>query len=61
MIRTEPQTQFIVNNQGERTAVVLTIADYERMVEDLHDLALIAERKDEGAITLDELKRRLGW
>lgn len=60
MIRTEPELQFIVNDLGERTAVVLTIADYERMIEDLHDLALIAERKDEGAITLDELKRRLG-
>ena len=60
MIKTELATQFIVNERGERTAVVLKVADYERLVEDLHDLALIAERKDEGTISLEELKRRLG-
>jgi len=29
------------------------------MLEDLHDLRVVAERQDEPVLTLDELKRRL--
>ena len=32
---------------------------YEKLMEDLHDLAIVAERKNEKPITLGELKRRL--
>ena len=53
------QEQYIVNKQGERTAVILPIEEYEEMLQDLHDLAVIAERRDEPTITFDELKRRL--
>ncbi len=55
----ELQEQYIVNSQGERTAVILPIEEYEELLEDLHDLAVIAERRDEPTITLEELKCRL--
>ena len=51
--------QFIVNDHGKRTAVVLPIRKYERMMTDLHDLAVVAERKEEKAIGLAEMKERL--
>ena len=53
------QEQFIVNKKGERKAVVLPIREYEELLEDLRDLAIIAQRRDESTITFDELKKRL--
>lgn len=54
------QRQFLTDAQGKRTAVVLPIEDYERLLEDLHDLGVVAERREEPTVSLDELKRRLG-
>ncbi len=53
-----PKGEYIVKN-GKRTAVVLPISEYEELLEDLHDLAVIARRKDEPTIPLAEVKRRL--
>ena len=39
--------QFIVDKSGKKMAVILPIEDYEELLEDVHDLAVIAERKDE--------------
>lgn len=49
---------YVVKN-GKPTAVILPLAEYEELLEDLHDLAVIARRKDEPTIPLDEVKRRL--
>ena len=51
--------QFVVDDTGKRTAVLLPIEEYENLMEDLHDLAIVAERKDEEAISLVEMKMRL--
>ena len=42
--------QYLTNDHGERTAVVLPISDYEMLLEDLDDLAVVAERRDEPVI-----------
>jgi PHD/YefM family antitoxin component YafN of YafNO toxin-antitoxin module len=55
----ESQEQYIVNKQGEKTAVILPIEEYEELLEDLHDLAVIAERRGESTVSFEELKRRL--
>lgn len=52
-------TQFIVDESGIKKAIILPMEDYEELLEDVHDLAVIAERKDEPSISLDELKKRL--
>ena len=39
--------QYIVDEKGTRTAVILSLKDYQRLLEDLHDLAIVAERHDE--------------
>jgi hypothetical protein len=56
---TSRREQFQTDAQGRRTAVVLPIAEYEQMLEDLHDLAVVAERRDEPTVTFDELQGRL--
>jgi len=53
------KVQYLVNEKGEKTAVVLPIKEYESLQDDLHDLAVIAERKDEPTTSFDELKQRL--
>jgi hypothetical protein len=53
------RTQYQTDAQGRRTAVVLPIAEYEQLLGDLHDLAVIAERRDEETVDEAELRRRL--
>lgn len=53
------QEQYIVNEKGQKMAVVIPIKEYEELLEDLHDLAVAAERRDEPTISFDELKKRL--
>ncbi len=52
-------TQFVVDESGRKTAVILPVEEYNELLEDIHDLAVIAERKDEPTINFDELKKRL--
>ncbi|MBZ0191111.1 MAG: hypothetical protein K8F34_05425 [Candidatus Kuenenia stuttgartiensis] len=52
-------TRFIVDESGNKTSVILPLEDYEELLEDIHDLTIIAERKDEPSISLEELKKRL--
>ena len=49
----------MVDGDGKRTAVILPIEQYERLLEDLHDLAVVAARRGEEPISLAEMKRRL--
>ena len=51
--------QYVVDREGKKIAVVLPIKEYEQLLEDLHDLAVVAERREEEPITLGEMKRRL--
>lgn len=55
----ELQEQYIVDDKGRRTAVVLPVKEYEELLEDLHDLAVVVERRDEPAVAFEELKKRL--
>ena len=40
-------TRYITAEDGSKTDVVLPVAEYESLMEDLQDLAVIAERRDE--------------
>ena len=51
--------KFIVNSKGKKTGIVLSLNRYRKLVEDLHDLAVVAERRSEPTISLEEMKRRL--
>jgi len=55
----KPQPQYLIDERGHKTAVVIPVEEYEELMEDIHDLAVIAERRDEPAVSFDELKKRL--
>ena len=50
-----------VSNRRDRkkTAVVLPLADYEKLIEDLEDLAVVAERREEPTVSHEQLKAEL--
>ncbi len=51
--------QFVVDGRGRKTGVILPIQRYRRLIEDLHDLAAVAERRDEEPIGTDEVRQRI--
>lgn len=53
------EEKYIVDKNGERTAVILPVQRFERLLEDIHDLAVVAERRDESTISFDKLKEQL--
>jgi len=54
------QPQFITDANGQKTAVILALADYQELMEDLEDLAAIAERKDEPTIPFEAALKDIG-
>jgi PHD/YefM family antitoxin component YafN of YafNO toxin-antitoxin module len=53
------QERYVVDADGKKTAVILSLERYRELMEDVHDLAVVAERRDEQPIDLAEMKRRL--
>ncbi len=54
-----PPEQYVVDPKGRKTAVLLSLKRYQELMEDLHDLAMVAERRKERGIGLETVKRRL--
>jgi len=52
------QNEFVVDKGGEKT-IIFPIAQHEKLMEDVHDLAVVAERRKEKPISYKEMKRRL--
>ena len=50
---------YVVDENGNRTAVMLPIEEYEELLEDLQDLAVIAQRRDEP--TEPQLEEKSTW
>ncbi len=53
------QAQYVTDENGKKTAVILPIEEFEELLEDLEDLAVLAERRDEPAISHAEVMERL--
>jgi hypothetical protein len=51
--------QYVTNEAGEKTAVILPISEFEELLEDLQDLAAVAERRAEPTISHDVLITKL--
>ncbi len=53
--------QYVTNEAGERSVIILPIEESLELLEDIGDLAALAERRDEPTISheqlVDELKR----
>ena len=52
-------TQFLTDDRGQKVAVVIPIGDYEELMEDVADLASVAERRNDERLSLDEVKKQL--
>ena len=53
------QEQFVVDAHGKKTGVILSLKQYEKLMEDLLDLAVVAERRAEKPVSLEDMNRRL--
>jgi hypothetical protein len=51
--------QFVVDEQGEKTAVVIDLRRHRALWEDFCDAAVARERQGEPRETLESVKRRL--
>lgn len=51
--------QFIVNPKGQKTGVVLDLESYRQLMEDFHDLRVIAERKSNPKLSAAQFLTRL--
>jgi len=51
--------QFVTNDSGEKTAVVVPIAEYDRLIEDLENYAVIADRRKEPTISHEQFVSKL--
>lgn len=52
-------TKYIVDESGAKKAVILPLEEYEELLEDIHDLTVIAERKDEPTTSIEKFKKKL--
>ena len=50
--------RFIVDENGKKKAAILSIEEYEGLLADIHDLAIVAERRDEETIDLREVTKK---
>lgn len=51
--------RFITDDKGRKKAVILDIELYQELLEDLEDLRLLAERRDEATSSLEDVEERL--
>lgn len=51
--------QYVVDDDGQKTAVVIDLEQYDELWEDLYDVFTAAQRRHEPRESLTEVKRRL--
>jgi hypothetical protein len=51
--------QFTIDENGEKMSVILPVAEFEELLEDMADLAAVAERREEPTISHEDLVAEL--
>jgi hypothetical protein len=51
--------QYLTDETGEKTGVILSMLDYQRLTEDIQDLADIVDRRKEPTIAHDDFLAQL--
>lgn len=59
MIDKLPDPQYLIDSSGKKTFVVLRIEEYEELIEDSYDLAIMAERRDDQRISFEDFEEGL--
>ena len=59
MARSNLHPQYVLDESNQKSAVILPMAEYESLMEDIEDLAAVAERREEPTITHEALLQEL--
>jgi hypothetical protein len=51
--------QFLINEEGKKTSVLIDLAEWGDLWEDFHDVMISRSRQEEEEVTWDELKAEL--
>jgi hypothetical protein len=51
--------QYITDTEGQKISVILPMEEYIELMEDLKDLAAVAELRDEPTIPWEQVKKEL--
>ncbi len=51
--------QYVVDESGEKIAVLIDLKEHRELWEDLYDTLIAEQRRDEPRESLDEVKKRL--
>jgi len=51
--------RYVIDGNGKKKAVILPIIEYEELMEALHDLAVVAERRNEPTVSHEQLTAEL--
>ncbi len=51
--------EYITDDKGNKKSVILPIDDFQDLLEDIEDLAAVAERRNETTVSHEELLREL--
>ena len=52
-------TKFVTDEKGKKIAAVVPIKRYEQLIEDLQDLEMVAQRRNDERIPYAEIKKKL--
>lgn len=55
----ELNLKYITDKNGNKKEVILSLEKFEELLQDLEDLSIAAERKNEESISHDEVKKAL--
>ncbi len=53
------KARYVVDKRGEKTDVIIPLKEFKQIVENLHDLAMVADRRKEKPVSLQETRRWL--
>ena len=59
MMKPLMKEQYIVGPDGKKKAVIIHLSHYRRLLEDYHDLQIIARRKENIKLSVAEFLNRL--
>ncbi len=51
--------EYVTDGDGNKKAVIIPLAEYEELIEDLQDLAVVAERRGEPTVSHEQLTAEL--
>ena len=47
--------EYITDIKGRKTKVIMSLDSYNEIMEDLHDLSIVAERKNDSTISINKV------